>query len=65
KRVVFVDDKIKNIKNVDTALNEQKMKILAFRYGAADAKVKAFNEDSENLRLFFLGEMPGKKLATP
>lgn len=42
KRIVFVDDKQKNVENVDAALTEAGIEIFAFRYGAADKKVKAF-----------------------
>jgi hypothetical protein len=58
KRVVFVDDKVKNVKNVEAALQKEKLPFLGFRYGATDAKVKAFKEDSAKLKLFVLGELP-------
>lgn len=44
KRVIFVDDKLKNVKNVDAALTAAGVPVLCFRYGATDAKVAAFNE---------------------
>lgn len=44
EHVVFVDDKPHHAKNVDAALRAAGIKSTAFRYGAADAKVKAFNE---------------------
>lgn len=43
ERVVFVDDKIKNVTHVDVALEAEHIPSFAFRYGAADAKVKAFD----------------------
>lgn len=43
-RIVFVDDKPKNVKNMDAALTAAGVPVIAFRYGAADAKVRAFNE---------------------
>jgi len=43
-KVVFVDDKPHHAKNVDAALSAAGIKCVAFRYGAADAKVRAFND---------------------
>lgn len=43
KAVVFVDDKPHHAKNVDRALTAAGIPVTAFRYGAADAKVAAFN----------------------
>jgi hypothetical protein len=43
-RVVFVDDKLKNVKNVDAALTAARVPVVSFRYGATDAKVQAFND---------------------
>lgn len=42
-RIVFVDDKPHHAKNVDAALTSAGIPVIAFRYGAADAKVNAFN----------------------
>lgn len=42
-RVVFIDDKKKNCTNVDNALVEAKIPVTAYRYGAADKSVKAFD----------------------
>ncbi len=64
KRVVFVDDKPHHVKNVEAALRESGVPCIAFRYGAADAKVKAFNEvvseaaDKSNADLLFHGRLP-------
>lgn len=44
EHVVFVDDKPHHAKNVDAALRAAGIKTTTFRYGAADAKVKAFND---------------------
>lgn len=61
KRVVFVDDKLKNVKAVDAALTAAGVPVLCFRYGATDAKVRAFNEvigeagDKANADLLFHG----------
>lgn len=43
RRILFVDDKVKNVNNVDKALNEASIPSFAFRYGAADYKVKHFD----------------------
>lgn len=43
KRVIFVDDKVKNVTNMDDALTPAGLESISFRYGAADAKVKAFD----------------------
>lgn len=42
-RIIFVDDKLSNVKNVNDALEKQNRPHVEFRYGAADAKVAAFN----------------------
>ena len=42
-RVLFVDDKVKNTKNVEEAMQATAFPYFGFRYGAADAKVKAFD----------------------
>jgi phosphoserine phosphatase len=44
RHIVFVDDKPKHAKSVDAALSAAKIPSVCFRYGAADAKVAAFNE---------------------
>ena len=43
-KVVFADDKPHHTKNVDAALTAAGIPVVALRYGAADAKVRAFNE---------------------
>jgi hypothetical protein len=43
-RVVFVDDKPRHAKNVDAAMTAVGIPCVAFRYGAADEKVRAFKE---------------------
>lgn len=45
KRIVFVDDKLKNTQSVDRALNSTSIPHIEFRYGAADPKVKAFDRN--------------------
>jgi hypothetical protein len=43
ERVVFVDDKEKHVRTVDAALSSSKIPVIAIRYGAADARVAAFD----------------------
>lgn len=42
-KVVFVDDKARHTKSVDQAMARLKIPVVAFRYGAADARVAAFD----------------------
>ncbi|MBN2359948.1 MAG: DUF2608 domain-containing protein [Deltaproteobacteria bacterium] len=42
-RVVFVDDKAHNTRSVDRALARLRIPVVAFRYGATDARVAAFD----------------------
>ena len=63
-RVVFADDKPHHARNVDAALGGAGIPVIAFRYGAADARVRAFNEvmdeaaDPASAALLFLGKLP-------
>jgi hypothetical protein len=63
-RVVFVDDKPHHARNVDAALGAAGIPVVAFRYGAADAKVRAFNEvmgeatEAASAALLFHGRLP-------
>jgi FMN phosphatase YigB (HAD superfamily) len=43
-RVVYVDDKPRHVKSVDAAMTAVGIPCVAYRYGAADEKVRAFNE---------------------
>jgi len=45
KRVVFVDDKRKNVDSVSAALTSAKLPFVAYRYGAADQTVAAFRPE--------------------
>jgi FMN phosphatase YigB (HAD superfamily) len=62
-KIVFVDDKPHHAKNVDAALTAAGIPSVSFRYGAADAKVRAFNEvmdeagDKANADLLFNGRL--------
>lgn len=62
KAVVFVDDKPHHARNVDAALTAAGIPVASFRYGAADAKVAAFNavmgeaDTAEKAELLFKGK---------
>lgn len=43
EKIVFIDDKLGNVRNVEKALNQSSFKHVEFRYGAADGKVKSWN----------------------
>lgn len=43
--IVFVDDKLHNVEDVNQALSRQGLPHIEFRYGAADAKVSSFNPE--------------------
>ena len=64
ERVVFADDKPHHARNVDAALAAAGIPAVAFRYGAADARVRAFNEvmdeaaDPASAALLFHGRLP-------
>lgn len=43
KKILFIDDKLSNVQSVETALNKTQIEHLTVRYGAADARVAAFD----------------------
>lgn len=45
KRIIFIDDKLSNVQSVESALSTTSIEHLSVRYGGADARVRAFNED--------------------
>lgn len=61
KKIVFVDDKPHHARNVDAAMTAAGLTCTAFRYGAADAKVAAFNAvmseaaDARSAAMLFYG----------
>ncbi len=67
KKVVFADDKAKHTKSVNEALTAAGIPVIAFRYGATDAKVAAFNDFMAEAAtktasdLLFHGIEPAKK----
>ncbi len=64
KKIVFVDDREKNVKDMDAVLKRLKIPYACFRYGAADEKVSFFNKiiaelkDKQTADLFLLGKAP-------
>lgn len=65
-RVVFVDDKPHHARSVDAVMTAAGIPCVAFRYGAADEKVRAFKEvmseaaDARSAALLFHGREPAK-----
>lgn len=65
-RVVFVDDKPRHAKSVDAAMTAVGIPCVSFRYGAADEKVRAFNEvmseasDKASAEMLFHGRETAK-----
>ncbi len=63
-KIVFADDKPHHAKNVDAALAAAGIPSVSFRYGAADAKVRAFNDvmseaaAAADAELLFHGRLP-------
>ncbi len=43
RRLIFVDDKVKHVNNMDAVFAQKGQDNINFRYGAADARVKAFD----------------------
>lgn len=55
RRIVFVDDKLYNVTNVERALAKHGLPAEHFRYAAADDRVAAFQADLADLELFANG----------
>ena len=51
-KIVFIDDKMRHVESVEKALSKVNIQYLGFRYGAADKKVRLFNEDTKDIDLF-------------
>ncbi|MCI0458028.1 MAG: DUF2608 domain-containing protein [Gemmataceae bacterium] len=56
KRIVFVDDKEKNVESVAAALKANGTEYLCFKYDATYPKVRQFEADTRDIRLFCYGE---------
>ena len=68
KKIVFVDDRVKHVVGMEKALTQENIPHIAFRYGALDERVGAFNKtmdevlDQGTAQLFLLGQMiPSEK----
>ena len=57
KKIVFVDDKAHNVRNVERALARRRIPVRCFRYAAADGRVRAFESDVADAELFFTGQL--------
>jgi phosphoserine phosphatase len=57
KKIVFVDDKDHNVRSVVHALGRARIPCLALRYAAADDRVRAFESDVADARLYLAGEL--------
>ncbi len=60
KRVVFIDDKMKNIKAVKEAVEARGIEFVGLRYGRLDEKIENFDLDKANEQLegfFEMGEL--------
>ena len=51
KKIVFVDDKMKNIESVKSTAQEMGIKFVGIRYGRTDERAKAFRLDSNSLQM--------------
>jgi hypothetical protein len=61
KKIVFVDDKEKNLVTVKQAVERRKINFMGMRFAGCDAKVKAFVLDEQSKQLL----MPCKKVLQP
>ena len=52
KRLLFIDDKHKNVKNVDDAFLDSGIININYRYGAADEKVNSFSAEIAEYQLY-------------
>jgi hypothetical protein len=50
KRIVVIDDKMSNVKNIADAIEPLGIPFIGIRYGAADEKVKAYNPEIAELQ---------------
>jgi hypothetical protein len=57
KKIVFVDDKAYNVRHVERAVGRLRIPFQGFRYAATDERVRAFESDVADSRLFLAGEL--------
>lgn len=55
-RLIFIDDKEKNVKNMDAEFVNDNIVNINFRYGAADQKVQNFSKDIAEIQWFYFQE---------
>jgi hypothetical protein len=60
KRILFIDDRDYNVKNMFKALSRLPIEHIEFRYAGADEDVKAFHSDFQNIGLLVYGELPAE-----
>ena len=57
KKIVFVDDKLKNVKDVEEALNKRGVDCTGIRYGHLDEKVESINMTVADVQLQFFNQL--------
>jgi len=57
KHIVFVDDKVKHVRNVEDAMKDLPLKYIGFRYGATDEEVAGFKPAIADVQLRFFGNI--------
>jgi hypothetical protein len=57
-RIVYADDRSKHTQSLEKVFGNSEIAFLGFRYGAADAKVQEFNDDTRDILLFVDGVFP-------
>lgn len=62
-KIIYVDDKLKHVKNMESASEKAHLPYLGFRYGALDNKIAQFNEvmseviDLKSQQAYLLGQL--------
>jgi hypothetical protein len=57
-RIVYADDRSKHTQSLEKEFGDSGIAYLGFRYGAADEKVRQFNDDTRDIRMFADGVLP-------
>lgn len=63
-KIIFVDDKKRNVDSVEESLEKAGIPHVSYRYGAADSEVKAFNPEIAAVQLSFFGGIVTDRAAT-
>lgn len=67
EKIIFIDDKLKHVNNMEKALSTLSIPYFGYRYAALDQQVEAFKNqtsevnDQKTAELFFMGQLPGEK----